>query len=416
MPSSFDRAFRSDPIATLDHLDVDRQGASRPVRAFGATTVFCSRGALDDLFDAERDHLRVFNTRTVNALFGDAVFNLEGDDHARARRAINGGIGTRAVADIATSLGAAAGPLVAGWDAFDTIEIWPAARDVTFRMSHEVLLGAASVAGDDDVIRAHLDRFVAGAKLPSLGHTSRRSYWQARRSASILRDAAEEAARSRPDCAVNRIASALGRSDRGRLGDHVLALLVAGQETTASLITWFLVELVSNPTLVAELRDEANMLGDVTTDILVRDHAPKAHAALLEVERRHSPNVIALREVVVPFDLGRNPITPGWLVGYSPAAGSQDAHRFPDPARFDPTRFRDSEEAHRARRDLLTFGRGSHACPGRRLAEAMTLLVVTEVVRRYTLRPAPGWSTKANHLPVKTPQDRVRLIASRNAS
>lgn len=415
MPSSFDRAFRSDPIATLDHLGVDRQGVSFPVRAFGSTTVFCSRGALDDLFDAERDHLRVFNTRTITALFGDAVFNLEGDEHARARRAINGGIGTRAVASTITRLGETAGQLVAGWDAFDAVEIWPAARKMTFRMSHEVLLGAPSVAGDD-AIQAHLDRFVAGTRLPSLGHTCRRSYWQARHSASILRQTAEHAARSQPDCAVNRIASALGCSDRGRLGDHVLALFVAGQETTASLITWFLVELASNPALLAELHDEASMLGGVVTDVLVRDRAPKAHAALLEVERQHSPNAIALREVVVPFDLGTVPVAPGWLVGYSPAAGSRDAQRFPDPARFDPTRFRDSEEARRARRDLLTFGRGSHACPGRRLAEAMTLLVVAEVVRRYTLRPEPGWSTEANHLPVKTPRARVRLIASRRAS
>lgn len=413
--ASVDRAFRRDPLGFMKAVH-GRYGAVYSAPAFGATTVFCAPPATDELFDVEPDHLQVHNTPLVHELFGKAVFNLSGSDHARARRALNGGVGPRAVSDYAPALQNISERTVGAWADVGVADILAMARDLTLLCCERTMFGLIPQTSDALLLRTHLDRFAAGAQLSSEWRTARPSYWRARKSANVLRDLAEGVSRdgARANSAVHRIATAaLTADDRSRLGDHALAILMAARETTASLVTWFIIEIGRDPALSGELRQEVLAFEGDPTGVLVDQHAPNLHAALLEVERRHAPNAISLRRATALCRIHDVDIEPGCLVAYSPSVNAIDDRRFPDSARFDATRFRSSGGTVCRPRDLLTFGRGHHACPGRRFAESVTLLLVAEALRHYDMRLASPCPIAVHHLPVKVPRQPVALNVSR---
>jgi cytochrome P450 len=125
----------------------------------------------------------------------------------------------------------------------------------------------------------------------------------------------------------------------------LLSIMVAGSESTASLIGSAVVELLRNPDQLALLRENPDLARD----------------AAVETQRLRAPFQFYWRETVCDVTVAGVDIPAGERVLVMPGSANTDPTYFPDPDTFD------------IRRDLtktpiLTFGKGIHHCLGHHLA------------------------------------------------
>jgi cytochrome P450 len=137
----------------------------------------------------------------------------------------------------------------------------------------------------------------------------------------------------------------------------LLLILPAGVETTYRASGNLLVALLTEPTLLAELRADRSML----------------RGAFEEALRWEPPITTVVRRAVRDCELGGIAIPAGTHVSVSVAAANRDPTRYPDPDRFDPTR---RNIAH------LTFGGGPHLCLGMHLARMEGTVAINALLDR----------------------------------
>ncbi|WP_241833089.1 cytochrome P450 [Streptomyces caatingaensis] len=184
-----------------------------------------------------------------------------------------------------------------------------------------------------------------------------------------------------------------GRGPDGRpLGDEhvrqdIVALFVAGSESSALTLTWAWVMLARHPDVAARVRREAD-------DVLAGGPPRPGHARQLVFTRRVMAEVMRLYAMawavprVARRDdmLGRVPVPAGTTLVLSPYLTHRLPEFWPDPLRFDPARF--EKRAVRERHPLayLPFGDGLHQCVGQAFFLMESVLVLATVLSRYDVR------------------------------
>ncbi|MBP2326669.1 cytochrome P450 [Kibdelosporangium banguiense] len=175
----------------------------------------------------------------------------------------------------------------------------------------------------------------------------------------------------------------LGHLGEDELVDQVLSMLFAGHETTASATTSALYWIARDDRLLADIRDEL-AAGDATFPLL--------EAVCQETLRISPPAMVAgnrvlTREITV---LGQRMAAGTRLTPCIYLAHSQP-DSFPDPHRFDPTRFLGNRlSAHH----YLPFGGGTRRCLGADLAMLEMRTILATLLRRWTLRHIGGTVAK----------------------
>ncbi|MEU7136606.1 cytochrome P450 [Streptomyces sp. NPDC046261] len=205
-----------------------------------------------------------------------------------------------------------------------------------------------------------------------------------------------------------------GRTDGRPLSDEhiaqdIVALFVAGSESSALTLTWLWVALESEPGIVAELRREA--------DEVLRGGPPRReHVRELVLTRRVLAEVCRLHAVAwaVPRTAAADDVIDGVSVpaGATLVLSPYLTHRLPEfweqPLRFDPDRF--TEERVRDRHPLayLPFGDGPHQCVGQSFFLQEAALVVATMLSRLRFA-VPGRAVPRAAVALR-PRDRVDLV------
>lgn len=355
--------FTADPLGVLEEGH-RRHGPVFRMAVDGEETVLVGTWAgLGELFAAERGRLDVLNTPLVQDLFGLALFNLTADGHAEARRRLRPAMSGRALPRYVPSLLEVIGPVASRWALHGTSDLHRQVRELTGAMSGRVLLGIAPGEADAAQFAFAFEEFItATGAAPGPARYADRRYWAGRSArrdlhALFARRAAQVAGDEPGGSALAGLVAAFADApaEAGPLADHLLALLIAARETTASLLTWCLVELASNGAHAELAAAEARTVAADPTRLVARDGLPVLTAVLAESLRLHAPNLLSMREAVCPFTLVGHRIEAGARVAYSPSAGHFDRETFPRPHAFWPGRFL-AGQASRSR--LWGFGGG----------------------------------------------------------
>lgn len=139
----------------------------------------------------------------------------------------------------------------------------------------------------------------------------------------------------------------------------IFQLMVAGHDTTASLIGNGVVALLEHPDQLAALRSDPSKLTDAIEELLRYD-APVPHSTF--------------RYAVAPIDIGGVTIPSGAQVIISLAAANRDTGQYTEPDDLDLDR---DETRH------LAFGHGIHFCLGAPLARMEGHLALGSLLRRF---------------------------------
>ncbi|KND04343.1 uncharacterized protein SPPG_00074 [Spizellomyces punctatus DAOM BR117] len=196
----------------------------------------------------------------------------------------------------------------------------------------------------------------------------------------------------------------------------MIAALMAGQHTSSTTVSWVIFELANNPHVIVDLlKEQAEVLtGDATTPphqlpALSYDalrNLPLLEAVLKETLRLHPPIHTVMRLVVKDIEYKGYTIPAGHFLCGSQAVSQMDPVRFPNPKKFDPTRFLNSDEGNgewtingvdiaqkSARSNFLPFGAGRHRCIGEAFAYVQIKTIIALFLREFEvdlMRDAKG--------------------------
>jgi cytochrome P450 len=150
------------------------------------------------------------------------------------------------------------------------------------------------------------------------------------------------------------------------LVDMLLTLIAAGHETTANGLCWAIWCLAGAPELQAALALEVNEVvgsGPIEPDLLPRLSLTKAF--LMETMRLFPPAPLLARRTVKPETLGGHDLPTGTTLFIPIYAIHRHERLWPDPHRFDLSRFLDGRDRQIARTAYLPLRRGAkdlHRC------------------------------------------------------
>jgi cytochrome P450 len=178
---------------------------------------------------------------------------------------------------------------------------------------------------------------------------------------------------------------------REELIDQLGVFFLAGHETTASVLTWVFYILANQPAWVTRLRDEVEqVVGAGPVDFEHTRRLPLVRAVFRETLRLYPPITflprVALREATV----GPRRLRRGTLVMIAPWVLHRHHRYWDQPDAFMPERFLPGREGELVEGAYIPFGAGPHTCVGAGFAQAESVLIIAELLRRFDIDIDPG--------------------------
>lgn len=165
-----------------------------------------------------------------------------------------------------------------------------------------------------------------------------------------------------------------GMTDR-QVRDEVMTLFLAGHETTANALTWTWYLLSRHPDVEEKLHAEVDAAS-----------RPYTQAVMSESMRLYPPAWLMGRRATEPVTIGGATIPKDGVIIVSQYVMHRDPRWWPDPERFDPTRFTDGTE--RPKFAYFPFGGGGRVCIGENFAWTEGVLALATIAKKWKLRIA----------------------------
>src|SRR5271155_228771 len=200
-----------------------------------------------------------------------------------------------------------------------------------------------------------------------------------------------------------------GMSDELVLSES-MQLLVAGHETSSNGLSWLLYLLSTRPDCLERVREEFDsVLGD----------APLSHADVPKFEfttqvineslRLYPPFWMIDRMALADDRVGDVAIPRGSTVIVY-VYGAHHAPRYwHDPESFDTERFTKANDKLRKPFTYLPFGAGPRGCIGGNYAMLQILMILSDMLRKYDFKLAPGQKIEARPMVILRPKHGISM-------
>ncbi|KAL4558215.1 hypothetical protein LXL04_036413 [Taraxacum kok-saghyz] len=178
-----------------------------------------------------------------------------------------------------------------------------------------------------------------------------------------------------------------------QIADNIIGVIFAAHDTTASVLTWLLKYLQDNPNVLDAVKMEQEEIRymrletnrGITWDDTRR--MPITTQVIQETLRAASIISFTFREAVEDVEIEGYLIPRGWKVLPLFRAIHHCSDFFPNPDKFDPSRFKIAPRAD----TYMPFGKGVHSCPGSELAKVEMLILIHHLITSYK------WEVIGNH-------------------
>ncbi|XWS71671.1 hypothetical protein CRYUN_Cryun03dG0158500 [Craigia yunnanensis] len=170
-----------------------------------------------------------------------------------------------------------------------------------------------------------------------------------------------------------------------QIADNVIGVIFAAHDTTASVLTWVLKYLHDNGDILeAVTREQEGIqrkIVEANRKLTWDDtkHMPLTTRVIQETLRTASILSFTFREAVQDVEFEGYYIPKGWKVLPLFRTIHHCADFFPQPEKFDPSRF----EVPPRPNTFMPFGNGVHSCPGSELAKLEMLVLLHHLTTSY---------------------------------
>ncbi|XP_047043662.1 abscisic acid 8'-hydroxylase 4-like [Lolium rigidum] len=384
------------------HTRALRYGACFRTSLFGRTHVFLlsakARAAAACLLAADPPHFAKRYVRTVADLLGEhSLLCTSHDTHRRMRRAVAGLFASASTAAFAETFDRLTTDQLLATHFQDRVVVLDVALDVTFRAICEMLIGPQ----DDsqklerlqsdvmDVTQAMLavplrlpgTRFYKGLQARKRIMDVLRQEISMRRQSSLKLDRRDDflqtlLLKSHTDAPEEALTDE-------QILDNILTLIIAGQVTTATAITWMIKYLGDNTDLQEKLRS-------VQLDLASKHHGSPLslqHLNTMDYAYKTVKESLRMATIVSWFprvalkdcQVAGFHIKKDWIVNVDARSIHYDPTIYHNPTMFDPSRFNDDMKPY----SFLVFGAGGRTCLGMNLAKIMMLIFLHRLVTNF---------------------------------
>uniref|UniRef100_A0ACD5TLS6 Uncharacterized protein n=1 Tax=Avena sativa TaxID=4498 RepID=A0ACD5TLS6_AVESA len=385
------------------HTRALRYGTCFRTTLFARTHVFLlsstARAAASHLLAADPPHFAKRYVRTVADLLGQhSLLCTSHDTHRRMRCAVAGLFASASTAAFVETFDRLiTTQLLLSNGCKDQVVVLNVALDVTFRAICEMLIGAQEDARrlerlQSDVMDVTQAMLAVPLRLPGTrfykGLQARKRIMDALRQEISTRIQNGLKLDHRDDFLQTLLLKSHTDSPEDALTDeqildNILTLVIAGQVTTATAITWMVKYLGDNTDLQEKLRsvqlDLASKHHDSTLTLQHLNTMDYAYKTVKESLRMATivswfPRVALKDCQVAGFHIKKD-----WIVNVDARSIHYDPNIYQNPTVFDPSRFNDDVKPY----SFLVFGAGSRTCLGMNLAKIMMLIFLHRLVTNF---------------------------------
>lgn len=357
-----------------------------------------------------------FNQIFTSTVGKRSILTLEGADHLRHRRLLLPPLHGERVVESARAMVAITDEAVDRWPVGTPFPVYVSLQDVTLDVSLATIFGADRLhaladlrstifdfvgQGSGSPLQLMMLRFdgsVVGQSLfDRLGSRSPQAMLRAKldRIDGLLY-AEIRRRRGAGDHGAGILSSLLSATDEAGLPltdleirDECVTMVIAAYETTAITLSYVLHELVRQPELVAKVKEEVEKSGD---DLVAS--IPKLsllEATINETMRLYPVVPVIGRVVLKKFALGPYEIPAGAVVAPCMYLTHRRPELWPDPDRFDPSRFLGRKINPY---EFYPWGGGDRRCVGLNFAMYEMKLILALLLRRLAFAPAPAYRAR----------------------
>ncbi|RLN35814.1 hypothetical protein C2845_PM03G08590 [Panicum miliaceum] len=380
---------------------VDRYGPVSKLSLFGAPTVLLT-GPAANKFVFFNGTLAMQQPRSVRMILGErSILDLMGPDHKRIRGALLEFLKPDMLRLYVGKIeGEVRRHLDESWAGRRTVTVLPLMKRLTFDIISLLLFGLERGAVRD-ALAADFKHVLDGlwAVPVDLPFTAFRRSLKCSASArrvvtGITRETKAKLERGESSRSSGLIACLLRMTDdsgarllsEDEIVDTAMVSLVAGHDTSSILLTFLIRQLASDPdtlaAMVQEHEEVAKSKGD--GDALTWEDLAKMKftwRAAQEILRMVPPVFGSFRRATQDIEFDGYVIPKGWQVFWTAAATHMDGRIFPEPAKFNPSRFEKQSAAPPC--SFVAFGGGPRICVGMEFARAETLVMMHYLLRRF---------------------------------
>lgn len=169
------------------------------------------------------------------------------------------------------------------------------------------------------------------------------------------------------------------------IADKILALLIGGHDTASSATAFVVKYLAELPEIYDGVYKEQMEIANSKApgELLNWEDMSKmkySWKVACEALRLAAPLQGAFREAITDFTYNGYSIPKGWKLYWSAGSTHKNPVFFPEPEKFDPSRFEGNGPAPYT---YVPFGGGPHMCPGKEYARLEILVFMHHLVRKF---------------------------------
>jgi cytochrome P450 len=354
---------------------------------------------------------------TIGGIFHGGLMLLDFEIHHAHRQLMQTAFRTAALQEYLTKLSAQMKNVILGWGDRSPLLLYPAIKKMTLTTAGSTFLGVDADSELEALLPTLVD-LVSGATALVKRSIPGNAHWRgvrARRTLeAFLRKRIPDRRRAQGTDIFSRLCQAAS-SDGAKLTDdeivnHMVFLMVAGHDTTASSLTMMAYELARHPEWQEQCRQEMQGLGPSgpTYDELKRFE--KTEWVFKEAVRLYPPIPVIPRRVMREREFGGYKIPANATVILNVGFIQRMPEWWDEPDKFDPLRFGPARAEHlRHPYSWFPFGGGAHLCSGMHLALVEVKLFFALLLKNYELRLKDGYRMKYRPLPMPRPVDNLPM-------
>ncbi|XP_068655853.1 taxadiene 5-alpha hydroxylase-like [Aristolochia californica] len=335
----------------------------------------------------------------VQLLGNDSIMQMDGNRYRWIRGAVLSCLSGAALEAFLPKLcGSIREHLDTHWQGRETVQLFNSVKLLTFSVMLEGLFG---IKAEERLLEMfeEVQRgvFAAAINLPGF------QFWKAKKARreiqklleSIVREKKrrmerwDEKEEEEEGIVMSRLIKGMidGELREEEVVDNVVLLVIAAHDTTTSAITMICRTLAQHPDCYSRLLQEhLEILRKKKGQELTKEDIQKMNytwRVSRESMRLQPPIFGSFRKAMVDIDYLGFTIPKGWKLLWTAHGTHHDPEYFPEPQRFDPSRF----EATMAPYAYIPFGGGARLCAGYQLAKLNILAFIHFMVTRYNWSP-----------------------------
>ncbi|KAL5741078.1 hypothetical protein ACOSP7_029941 [Xanthoceras sorbifolium] len=402
---------------------VKRYGSIFKTHILGCPCVMISNPEAAKFVLVTRAHLfkPTFPASKERMLGKQAIFFHQGDYHTKLRKLVLRAFMPESVKNIVSDIESIAKDSLQSWEG-RLITTFQEMKTYTFNVALLSIFGKDEVLYREDLKRCYyiLEKGYNSMPINLPGTLFHKSMKARKELAQILAKILSTRREMKLDH-TDLLASFMG--DKGltdeQIADNIIGVIFAARDTTASVLTWILKYLGENPTVLQAVTEEQEAIikskentssgGDEKVlSWADSKKMPITSRVIQETLRVASILSFTFREAVEDVEYQGYLIPKGWKVLPLFRNIHHSPEIFPDPEKFDPSRFEVAPKPN----TFMPFGNGTHACPGNELAKLEMLVLLHHLTTKYRWSMV-GSNSGIQYAPFALPQNGLPIILTK---